>query len=151
LTIGCAQCHDHKFDPIKQREYYQLYAFFNSTVQDGHGSGTPGGVLEIPGEIESAESLRKELEETRADLERYLDTKGSAVTKWEESLTDDARAKLKANVKAAMKPAWSERKLEQKRAVYAAFKTDDTEIKSRNTHLAVLEKGTAKRVTTLVM
>jgi mono/diheme cytochrome c family protein len=151
LTVACAQCHDHKFDPISQKEYYQLYAFFNSTVQDGHGSGTPGGVLEIPGEIESEENIKKELEETRQDLDHYLNAKGSAVVQWEESLTDDARAKLRANVRAAMKPAWAERTREQKRTVYAAFKPDDAEFKSRNTKLTALERGTPKRVTTLVM
>jgi hypothetical protein len=35
LTVGCARCHDHKYDPLTQREYYQLYAYFNNVPERG--------------------------------------------------------------------------------------------------------------------
>ena len=38
LTMGCARCHNHKFDPFTQKEYYQLYAYFNSIPEDGRFS-----------------------------------------------------------------------------------------------------------------
>ena len=35
MTLGCCECHSHKYDPITQKEYYQLYAFFNSLNEPG--------------------------------------------------------------------------------------------------------------------
>jgi hypothetical protein len=35
LTVGCAQCHDHKFDPITQKDYYRFYAFFHNVPENG--------------------------------------------------------------------------------------------------------------------
>ena len=43
LTFECARCHDHKFDPIAQRDYYRLFAFFDQTSETG--GGRSGGVL----------------------------------------------------------------------------------------------------------
>jgi mono/diheme cytochrome c family protein len=40
LTFNCTRCHDHKFDPLTQRDYYGLFAFFNQTAVDG-GGGNP--------------------------------------------------------------------------------------------------------------
>ena len=37
LTVQCARCHDHKFDPLRQRDYYQLFALFNQTPVNGGG------------------------------------------------------------------------------------------------------------------
>ncbi|MEO8372655.1 MAG: DUF1553 domain-containing protein [Candidatus Solibacter sp.] len=50
LTVGCARCHDHKFDPISQKDYYRFFAFFNSVPEKGldgrNGNAAP--VLEMP-------------------------------------------------------------------------------------------------------
>jgi hypothetical protein len=56
LTIGCAQCHTHKFDPITHREYYRMFAFFNSTMDvNNQGPVVPVQRGEMFGRLETQE------------------------------------------------------------------------------------------------
>ncbi len=55
LTLGCAQCHSHKFDPIAQREYYELFAFFNNTEDRNHAR--PEIQVPLPGYRERREAI----------------------------------------------------------------------------------------------
>ncbi|HVE39281.1 MAG TPA: PSD1 and planctomycete cytochrome C domain-containing protein [Planctomycetota bacterium] len=63
LTLACAQCHDHKFDPIPQLDYYRLFAFFNTITEkplDGDkGNAVPLLVLDPEGDAKLADLARK--------------------------------------------------------------------------------------------
>ena len=66
MTLNCCRCHDHKFDPLKQREYYQLTAFFNQTPVDGGG----GNAQTAPVLAVAAPEQKKELQAAKANIER---------------------------------------------------------------------------------
>jgi hypothetical protein len=68
LTLGCARCHDHKYDPVSQREYYQIFAYFNNTdeiTREADRSEFNRPFLELPTPQEKA-ALAKYDEEVAA-------------------------------------------------------------------------------------
>jgi mono/diheme cytochrome c family protein len=72
LTVGCAVCHDHKFDPISQKEFYQLYAFFNNAnekAMDGNAL-LPPPMIKLPTPQQKAKLA--ELNEAIAPVEKRI-------------------------------------------------------------------------------
>jgi hypothetical protein len=68
LTLGCAQCHDHKYDPILQRDYYRLFAYFNTLSDvglDGNGGVNPKPLVQMQTVLRTGEE-----KEVAAQLER---------------------------------------------------------------------------------
>jgi hypothetical protein len=75
LTLGCAQCHDHKFDPISQKDYFELFAYFNSLDDlglDGNGGVNPRPHLRAKTVLKSNEI--PVLEKQIAALQQRLNT-----------------------------------------------------------------------------
>jgi mono/diheme cytochrome c family protein len=118
LTVGCCQCHDHKFDPLTQREYYQLFAFLNNCDE-------PSIELLSPEE----EARRKKVRAALADVERQLKqldpTSPEAVEKWERSITDETRLHLPKEIAAIFLVAPNGRNSKQTQALEAAYRRND--------------------------
>jgi Protein of unknown function (DUF1553)/Protein of unknown function (DUF1549)/Planctomycete cytochrome C len=78
LTVGCAQCHDHKFDPITQREYYQLYAFFNNVPEKGLDGNQGNAEPLLPFPSPEQEARQRVLAAQIAALKGLVDDENSA-------------------------------------------------------------------------
>ena len=90
LTVGCARCHDHKYDPITQREYYELFAYFNNVPEKGkafkYGNSPPFIKAPTSEQNERLASMDAELARLRERHERLLSKRADEGGQWERDL-----------------------------------------------------------------
>ncbi|WP_020472806.1 PSD1 and planctomycete cytochrome C domain-containing protein [Zavarzinella formosa] len=118
LTVGCCQCHDHKFDQLSQREYYQFFAFFNNVDEPN---------LELIDK--DAAKVRADIRARLAAVEKALNqldpTSPETIEKWERSLRDDTRHLLPKPVAAIFGVAPNGRSVKQLQTLEVAHRRLD--------------------------
>ena len=111
LTVGCAQCHDHKFDPITQKEFFRMFAFFNNQDEP---------TMKVTDPTRDEAKLTKSVLDADKALTAFLEQRAPALQQWESGLTKATNAKLPGPVKAALRKPAAKRSLAERAVLFAA-------------------------------
>jgi hypothetical protein len=88
LTLGCARCHDHKYDPVSQREYFQLFAFFDNIDESGlyshftNAMPTPTLLLTTDDQQQQIAAAETEIQQAEQRLVELVDRRRDAFVNW---------------------------------------------------------------------
>jgi hypothetical protein len=97
MTVACAQCHDHKYDPLTTKEYYQLYSFFNTIPEVGldgrDGNAVP--FVKAPSQEEQAKlaSLKETIQTAEEALNQPMPELDARQGEWEVSETEKLKTR----------------------------------------------------------
>ena len=144
LTIGCAQCHSHKFDPISQREYYQLFAFFNN-------SDDPLLEFATAEQITARNKVRQRIGKAKKKLDDHGAEVGKGIKEWEANLTAENRAKLDPTIQAILAVPQPDRTPPQAGNLLRAFQEMDTQYRELKVAHESIAKTEPKFDSTLVL
>ncbi len=160
LTIGCAQCHEHKYDPISQKEYYQLYAFFHNVPENGldgsKGNAAPVLKTPTPQQHERLQQLDSALRAVEQELLLPNPAIDSAQVEWEKSAAVVPRTKWPDPIRAILAVAADKRSAAQQADLRLFFRTQvSAQMKAERDRRAALQQARLKIeqsvTTTMVM
>jgi hypothetical protein len=142
LSIGCAQCHDHKFDPIAQKDYYSFFAFLNNQDEPTMKVFDPGI---------DATALSTEFKDLESKLTAHMKEHEEELANWEAGLTDEIKKSLSAEVKKILAVAKDKRSFAASRTLFAAGIGVVGQFREWNDRYAELDTILNQGATTLVM
>lgn len=135
LTIGCAQCHDHKFDPITQKDFYQMFAFLNNQDEPR--------LKVYPDDID-ASKLDVEKKQIEKHLQSIVHQHANSVAEWEQALDEDdkLRKDLAEDVKKVIGVEAKKRKRTDNLTILAARGALDSlnEVKTNQVRIAAIDR-----------
>jgi hypothetical protein len=145
LTIGCAQCHDHKYDPISQQDYFQFFAFLNTADE-------PTIPVASPEDVAKRDAVNQAINDYLASIDRDPELLKRQHA-WEIGLDGAGRQRQSQEVREAFDFPFEKRPPATNRVVFAAFidQSEDPLVTPHRTAIADLRKDLPVIPTTMVV